>query len=144
MVVFALAAAVIAAAEEGAAAKGEDEYIIPNAPILKPTNIITIRAIGLGVGDESRANRAQVMAMAKRAAIVDAYRQLGEKLHGVRINSRDMVKDSMLQRTEVRTAVYSIVRGAEIVETIWEDNLCQVEMEVKLDGRRWYRVLSGS
>ncbi|GHS89103.1 hypothetical protein FACS189487_08700 [Campylobacterota bacterium] len=118
-------------------------FLIQNDPILKPTNIITIRAIGLGVGNENLTNRAQVMALAKRAAIVDAYRQLGEKLHGIRIDSRDVVKDAMLVRSEVRTAVYSIVRGAEIVETIWSDNLCQVEMEVKLDGRRWYKVLSG-
>ncbi|MDR2639317.1 MAG: hypothetical protein LBC09_05730 [Helicobacteraceae bacterium] len=118
------------------------EYIIPNDPILKPTHIITIRAIGMGVAKEGY-SRAQQMAMAKRAAILDGYRQLGEKLHGVKITSRDTVKDAMLLRSEVRAEVYSVIRGAEIVETIWDNDLCQVEMEVKIDGRRWYRALAG-
>ncbi|MDR2034592.1 MAG: hypothetical protein LBP89_08180 [Helicobacteraceae bacterium] len=119
------------------------EYLIPNAPILKPTNIITIRAIGLGVSKEGAINRAQEMALAKRAAILDGYRQLGEKLHGIKISGRDSVKDSVLLRSEIRAEVRSIVRGAEVIETIWDNDLCQVEMEVKIDGRRWYKVLSG-
>jgi hypothetical protein len=49
----------------------------------------------------------------------------------------------MLTRSEIRTELYSIVRNAEVLETVWSDGLCQVEMEVRLDGRRWYRVLSG-
>lgn len=120
------------------------DFLIPNAPLLKPTNIITIRAIGLGVAPLNATSRAQEMALAKRSAIIDGYRQLGEKMHGIRINARDTVKDAVLVRSEVRTELYSIVRNAEVVETIWEDGLCQVEMEVKLDGRRWYRVLAGA
>ncbi|GHV59359.1 hypothetical protein FACS1894103_2580 [Campylobacterota bacterium] len=122
----------------------QEEYIVPNAPILSPTNIITVRAIGMGAVNEGKYSRAQEMAMAKRAAIIDGYRQLGEKLHGIRINARDTVKDSALVHSEIRTELYSVVRGAEIVETIWENGLCQVEMEVKLDGRRWYKVLAGN
>lgn len=122
----------------------QSEFLIPNAPILKPTNIITVRAIGLGVAPLNTTSRAQEMALAKRAAIVDGYRQLGEKLHGIRITARDTVKDAMLTRSEIRTELYSIVRNAEVLETIWQDGLCQVEMEVKLDGRRWYRVLAGA
>lgn len=136
-----------AAATPEAAKPREDnqgEFLIPNAPILKPTNIITIRAIGLGVAPMHTMNRAQEMALAKRAAIVDGYRQLGEKMHGIRINAKDTVKDAVLTRTEIRTELYSIVRNAEVLETIWENGLCQVEMEVKLDGRRWYRVLAGA
>ncbi|MDR1911651.1 MAG: hypothetical protein LBQ52_04815 [Helicobacteraceae bacterium] len=119
------------------------EYLIPNSPILKPTNIITIRAIGLGVSKAGAINRAQEMALAKRAAILDGYRQLGEKLHGIKISGRDSVKDSVLLRSEIRAEVRSIVRGAEVIETIWDNDLCQVEMEVKIDGRRWYKVLAG-
>jgi hypothetical protein len=131
-------------APQNAAAKSADsgEEIIPNAPILKPTNIITIRAIGMGVAKEGASSRAQQIAMAKRAAILDGYRQLGEKLHGVKITARDTVKDAALVRSEVRAEVYSIIRGAEIVETIWDNDLCQVEMEVKIDGRRWYKALA--
>jgi hypothetical protein len=120
-----------------------EEYLIPNSPILQPTNIITVRAIGMGVSPESTISPAQALVLAKRAAILDAYRQLGEKMYGIRINAKDTLKDAVAQSSTVRTQMYAIIRNAEILETVFKDGLCQVEMEVKLDGRRWYRVLSG-
>ena len=120
-----------------------DEFVIPNEPILKPSNIITIRAIGMGVAPESTISPAHAIVLAKRAAIADAYRQLGEKMYGLKINAKDTVKDAMIKSTTIRTKINGMIRNAEIVETIMQDGLCQVEMEVKLDGRRWYRVLSG-
>jgi hypothetical protein len=120
-----------------------EEYLIPNSPILQPTNIITVRSIGMGVAPESTISPAQALVLAKRAAIADGYRQLGEKMYGIRINAKDTIKDAVVQNTTVRTQVHGIIRNAEIVETVFKDGLCQVEMEVRLDGRRWYRVLSG-
>lgn len=120
-----------------------DEFVIPNEPMLKPSNIITIRAIGMGVAPESTISPAHAIVLAKRAAIADAYRQLGEKMYGIKINAKDTVKDAMIKSTTIRTKINGMIRNAEIVETIMQDGLCQVEMEVKLDGRRWYRVLSG-
>ena len=145
----AIASAEVAANEEEEAiapqyaeAEKASEPIILNAPALKPTNIITIRAIGMGVAKEGVSSRAQEMALAKRAAILDGYRQLGEKLHGIKINGRDTVKDATLIRSEIRAEVHSVIRGAEVLETIWDKGLCQVEMEVKIDGRRWYKRLA--
>ena len=120
-----------------------DEFVIPNTPLLQPSNIITIRSIGMGVAPEATISPAQAMVLAKRAAIADAYRQLGEKMYGIKLNAKDTIKDAVVKNSTVRTQVHAIVRNAEIQETIYKDGLCQVEMEVKLDGRRWYRVLSG-
>ncbi|MDR2152323.1 MAG: hypothetical protein LBO72_05850 [Helicobacteraceae bacterium] len=120
-----------------------EEYLIPNSPILQPTNIITVRAIGMGVAPESTISPAQALVLAKRAAILDGYRQIGEKMYGIKINAKDTLKDAVAQSSTVRTQMYAIIRNAEILETVFKDGLCQVEMEVKLDGRRWYRVLSG-
>ncbi len=120
-----------------------DEYLIPNSPILQPTNIITIRAIGMGVAPEDTISPAQALVLAKRAAIADGYRQLGEKMYGIRINATDTIRDAVVQNTTVRTQVHAVIRNAQVVETVFQDGLCQVEMEIKLDGRRWYRVLSG-
>lgn len=119
-----------------------DEYLIPNNPILRPTNIITIRSIGMGVAPESTISPAQALVLAKRAAIADAYRQLGEKMYGIRINAKDTVKDAVIKNSQIRTQVTGIIRNAEIMETVYQDGLCQVEMKLKLDGRRWYRTLS--
>lgn len=121
-----------------------DAFIIPNSPMIKPNNIITLRAIGLGVAPETAKNKAHAMTLAKRAAIVDAYRQMGEKLHGIKITARDTIKDAMIKNSVVRTKLYSVVRNGEIMETIYNDGLCQVEMEVQIDGRRWYRALASA
>jgi hypothetical protein len=120
-----------------------DEFVIPNTPLLRPSNIITIRAIGMGVAPENTISPAQALVLAKRAAIADAYRQLGEKMYGIKLNAKDTIKDAVVKSTTIRTKVNAMVRNAEIQETVYKDGLCQVEMEVKLDGRRWYRVLSG-
>ena len=120
-----------------------DEYIIPNSPLLRPTNIITIRAIGMGVSPQDTISPAQALVLAKRAAIADAYRQLSEKMYGIKLNAKDTIKDAVTKNSTIRTKVNGIVRNAEIVESVYKDGLFQVEMEVKLDGRRWYRVLSG-
>lgn len=117
-------------------------FVIPNAPTLRPTNIITVRAIGMGVAPQHATSPAQALALAKRAAIIDGYRQLGEKLHGIKIDARDTIKDAVIKSSVVRTRVHSLVRGADIAQTVYEDGLCQVEMEVKIDGRRWYYALT--
>ena len=120
-----------------------DEFVIPNSPLLRPTNIITIRAIGMGVAPESTISPAQALVLAKRAAITDAYRQLGEKMYGIKLNAKDTVKDAVVKNTTIRTQVNAIIRNAEIQESIYKDGLFQVEMEVKLDGRYWHALLSG-
>ena len=126
-----------------ASIESDEEFVIPNAPILKADRIITIRAIGMGVAPVESISSAQRVALAKRAAIVDAYRQLGEKMYGIKINAKETIKDAVVTRSIIRTQLNAVVRNAEIVETVLMGDLCQVEMEVRLDGRRWYRVLSG-
>ncbi|GAA7133802.1 flagellar assembly lipoprotein FlgP [Helicobacter pylori] len=117
---------------------------IPNTPILTPNNVIELNAVGMGVAPESTISPSQALALAKRAAIVDGYRQLGEKMYGIRVNAQDTVKDMVLQNSVIKTRVNALIRNAEITETIYKDGLCQVSMELKLDGRIWYRILSGS
>lgn len=120
-----------------------DEVVIPNAPMITPSSIIEINAVGMGVAPESTISPAQALALAKRAAIVDAYRQIGEKMYGIRVNAQDTVRDMVLKNSTVKTKVLAVIRNAEVVETVYKDGLCQVSMELKLDGKRWYRILTG-
>ena len=122
---------------------GGDDIVIPNAPMITPSSIIEISAVGMGVAPESTLSPAQALALAKRAAIVDAYRQIGEKMYGIRVNAHDTVRDMVLKNSTVKTKVMAVIRNAEIIETIYKDGLCQVNMELKLDGKRWYRILTG-
>ncbi|PAF42427.1 LPP20 family lipoprotein [Helicobacter sp. 11S02596-1] len=120
------------------------EPMIPNTPILTPTNVIELSAVGMGVAPEWTISPSQALALAKRAAIVDAYRQLGEKMYGIRVNAQDTVRDMVLQNSTIKTKVQALIRNAEITETVYKDGLCQVSMELKLDGRVWHRALSGA
>lgn len=120
------------------------EPLIPNSPMLTPSNVIELNAVGMGVAPETSVSPSQALALAKRAAIVDAYRQIGEKMYGIRVNGQDTVKDMMLQNSVVKTKVQALIRNAEITETVYKDGLCQVSMELKLDGKVWHKVLSGN
>ena len=100
--------------------------------------------MGIGVSPENSLSPSQAFAMAKRAAIVDAYRQIGEKMYGIRVNAQDTVRDMMLQSSTVKTKVQALIRNAEVLETVYKDGLCQVNMELKLDGRIWHRILSNA
>lgn len=117
---------------------------IQNSPLLTPNNVIEIQAVGMGVAPESTVSPAQALALAKRAAIVDAYRQIGEKMYGIRINANDTVRDAIAQNSTIKGRVQALIKNAEITETAYKDGLCQVNMEVKLDGRIWHRVLNNA
>ncbi len=129
-------------AQSGISNSAPTPAMVPNTPVLTPTNVIELSAVGMGVAPESTISPSQALALAKRAAIVDGYRQLGEKMYGIRVNATDTVKDMILQNSVIKTKVNALIRNAEITETIYKDGLCQVSMELKLDGRIWYSVFN--
>ncbi len=119
--------------------------VIPNPVIVNESRkIITLEAVGMGVSPAKTISKAQSIAMAKRAAIIDGYRQLGEKMHGIKIDGKETVRDMVLQDSTIKTKLLSIVKNAAVVETTFEDGLCQVKMELRLDGTRWYGLLTGT
>ena len=121
-----------------------NDSIIPNAPMLTESNVIELNAVGMGIPPENTISPGQAMALAKRAAIIDAYRQIGEKMYGIRLNAQDTVKDMVVQNSSVKTKVEALIRNAEISESVWKDGMMQVSMQLKLDGRVWHRVLMGN
>jgi len=116
---------------------------VPNVPVVeKDPRIITLEAVGLGVAPNNTISRAQAVALAKRAAIVDAYRQMGEKLHGLKIEAKDRMVNSVLQDSVVTARLYSLVKNANVVDSNYEDGLFQVRMELNLDAKRWNDILT--
>lgn len=91
---------------------------------------IYISVVGQGVAPMNTVSPAQAYALAKRAAIADAYRGLAEKVKGVRVEGHDLVKNMMMQRSTIRTSVEAMVKNANIVETTFKEGLCEVEMEI--------------
>ena len=98
--------------------------------ILRQNKSMHISVIGQGVAPMNTSSPAQAYALAKRAAIADAYRAIAEKVKGVRIDGQDTIKNMMVQKSTIRTYVQAIVRNADIVETTFKEGLCEVEMEI--------------
>jgi len=105
-------------------------------------NKIRINVTGQGVAPTMTSSPAQAYALAKRAAIADAYRLLAEKVKGVRVEGSDKIKNMMVQRSEVRTFVDAVIAEAEIIETVFKDGLCEVEMELTIDPKQWRSILA--
>ncbi|HIC43638.1 MAG TPA: hypothetical protein EYO73_04900 [Sulfurimonas sp.] len=117
--------------QEPLAQKGTDSY-----------KMVRINVVGQGVAPTMTSSPAQAYALAKRAAIADAYRLLAEKVKGVRIEGSDKIKNMMVQRSEIRTFVDAVIAQAEIIETVFKDGLCEVEMELNLNEKQWNSILA--
>lgn len=113
-------------------------------PVMTKRNTIRLVVKGQGVAPSFAQSPAQSFAMAKRAAMVDAYRLLGEKISGVRVEGQDLIKNMMVKRSQIRTEVNTMIRQASIVETEFKDGLCEVEVELVIDGNQWHDTLAHS
>lgn len=101
-------------------------------PLLKQDQEIRISVVGQGVAPTQTVSPAQAYALAKRAAIADGYRLIAERVKGVRIDGQDLIQNMMVKRSSVRTSVDAMVQNANVVETVFKEGLCEVEMEVTL------------
>lgn len=99
-------------------------------PILKAHHPIRITVTGEGVAPLNTTSPAQAYAMAKRAAVIDAYRQIAARVEGIRVQGHDYVKNMMLKNSSVRTSVYAMIRNAHISQTTFKDGLCEVKMGI--------------
>ena len=100
--------------------------------VLNEQEEMLINVIGQGVAPINTTSPAQAYALAKRAAVADAYRMIAERVKGVRIDGQDLIKNMMVKRSTVRTSVQAMVRNANVVETTFKEGLCEVEMEITL------------
>jgi len=97
---------------------------------------------GEGIAPQNTVSPAQAMALAKRAAVADAYRQMAEKLYGVKISAKDTIKDAALYDSRIVSQVDGLVKNATIVENTFKDGLYKVRMELKMSGRRWQEIFA--
>ena len=96
-------------------------------------SLITITAIGQGVAPSFATSPAQAYALAKRAATADAYRVIAERVKGVRINGKDTIKNMAIKSSYVNTKVDAMIRNAKIIETTFQNGMCEVEMEITVN-----------
>lgn len=94
-----------------------------------------VEAVGTGV-PPYEAYPAQARAMAKRAAVVDAQRNLLEAIHGVQVTAETTVQNFAIADDTIKTKVSGIVKGAKIVhEQQFADGTYQIIMRINLFGQ---------
>ena len=98
------------------------------------TNVIQVT--GMGVANPTMARTpAPASMLARRAAVVDAYRQLAEIVNGVHVDSETTVEQMILTSDVVKTKVSAVIKGAVIVsEGELSGGGYSVTMEIPLFG----------
>lgn len=96
-----------------------------------------IRATGLGAGKPAyqKKNPGIYRAQAKRAALMDAQRNLAETIKGVHVTADSTIEDMYLKSDIVRTRVDSIIKGMKEVSSKYtDDGNYEVVLEMPLFG----------
>ena len=90
---------------------------------------------GYGSVPPTAVNPGQARAMARRAAIVDAYRYLAEMIQGVNVDATTTVENYITQSDLVKTKVNALIKGARILsEKMNEDGSYEVVMQISMYG----------
>ncbi len=79
-----------------------------------------ITVTGIGLPPENAGYRSTVLA--RRAAIVDAYRNLAENIEGISLNADTTVRNYMVQNDTVNVKVQAFIKGAKILSESEEPN----------------------
>jgi len=104
-----------------------------SSSLLKKDSSLTIFVVGQGIAPSFASSTAQAYALAKRAAISDAYRLIAERVNGVEIEGKDTIRNMAVQNSTLNIQVNAIIQNATLVETTFKNGLCEVEMKIRLE-----------
>ena len=104
---------------------------------------IVFKVTGTGVAPcENMCNMAQAKVMARRAAILNAYEQLAEKVYGIKIDAQDSVKNMMSTNNQISAQVKGLIKGAFIDKEEFKNGIYYVTMSLKIDAKNWNNNLT--
>jgi hypothetical protein len=101
-----------------------------------------LRVTGNGFGPERVKTLGRRKILAKRAARLDALRNILEAVKGVQVTSKTSVEDMMLASDQIQTEAQGLVKGMRVVKiTYTDDGGCEMVAEVNL-GREGNFILA--
>lgn len=104
-----------------------------------PKEDLIISAVGYAPVEEQPASTPALKTIkAIKASKLDAYRDLSEKVHGLRISSEQKIGEFVLQDEQLRSSLQGVIKGAKIVKTYQLNGVYVTEMELNL--RDVYRI----
>jgi len=111
------------------------ENIIPGIEPEESSEKILVIVRGKGVEPES-GTEMQKKFMAERAAMLDGYRKLSERLAGMVVDARTRSGRSSLSMDEVAAETRSYLRGAQTGAVSYHDGFATVDVRVYIQPRK--------
>lgn len=79
-------------------------------------------------------SQGQARVLSKRAAEMDAYRKLAERMMGVRIDGDTTVRDLATESDEIQAALCAVLKGATPTAIEYQpDDSCEVTMQITME-----------
>lgn len=73
------------------------------------------------------------MIRAKRAAEMDAFRKMAERIKGVKVNSRTTVREMCLESDQILTSTCAFLKGIKPIDIVYNaDKSCEVTVQLKI------------
>jgi len=92
-----------------------------------------LRIKGNGFGPERIKSLGRRKILAKRAAKLDAYRNLIEVIKGVHITSNTTVEDMMLESDLIKSKTSGMLKGMKVIDVSYsDDGGCEITVEVNI------------
>lgn len=96
--------------------------------------VVTFDVTGKGLEPETALTKGEAVILAERAAIVDGYRQLVEKIHGVYVDAYMKAGYGTVNHELIKTQTQSWLRGVEIVEIRHANHgITEVQMQLRVN-----------
>lgn len=107
--------------------------VIEETQPLDNNRVVVFKVTGKGMAPETAVRRGEEMILGERAAVLDGYRLLIEKLRGVLIDTYSQKKGVDVDMDTISSQARSYLKGVEILETrVDEYGVCHTDMQVRV------------
>lgn len=112
-----------------------EAFFQPVEQEVDPIAPMTLRVVGYGATDMAgKKSDAQRRLLAIRAAKMDAYRAMAERVYGISVQGSTTVRDMVVQNDRFRSYVETYMHGARVVSTdVMPDGTVETVLEMVID-----------